>query len=334
MVNRSVVSRSHQLSRRLKWSACLGLAVLPLFGCATVNLKKVAIVSMDVSLPTATGIAPGEKQALAVAMNAANGKVFSTKANTGDGRISWNDLNVAATVVNAGKKGKVSLPADPRVSDGKLPHIAITAPSHPDLRADLDLPIRYDRKFNASFSGPSGPSGSDGMNGSDGISGSMGSLDPNNPSPGGNGSDGTNGSPGSNGWPGGDGPSVQVRVALRSGSHPLLQVSASAQGRMTFFLIDPQGGSLTVASNGGPGGSGGHGGRGGRGGSGGIGTPSGMNGSDGLNGPDGMDGPSGRGGKITVIYDPEAQPFLGAIHLSDTGGPRPVFLEQPVAALW
>jgi len=308
--------------------------MLPLSGCATVNLKKVAITSMSVSLPKASGIAPGEKQSLAVSMTEPNGKVLSTQANTGDGRISWNDLNVAATVVKAGKKGKVSLPADPRVSDGKLPHIAVTAASHPDLHAQLDIPIRYDRKFNASFSGPSGQNGSDGMNGSDGISGSMGSMDPNNPSPGGNGSNGTSGTPGSNGWPGGDGPAVQVRVALKSGSHPLLQVSASAQGRVTFFLVDPQGGSLTVASEGGPGGSGGRGGRGGRGGSGGIGTPNGMNGSDGFNGSDGMDGPSGRGGSITVVYDPQTQPFLGAIDLSNTGGPRPVFIEQPVAALW
>lgn len=39
---------------------------------------------------------------------------------------------------------------------------------------------------------------------------------------------------------------MQVRVAFRAGSHPLLQVEVSAAGREKFYLVDPQGGSLTV----------------------------------------------------------------------------------------
>jgi len=168
----------------------------------------------------------------------------------------------------------------------------------------------------------------------DGASGSMGSMDPNNPQPGGNGGDGTDGSNGQDGGPGGDAPPVQVRVALRSGSHSLLQVSVSAQGHEKFYLVDPQGGSLTVKADGGPGGSGGRGGRGGRGGSGGMGTPSGSSGRNGSDGRNGWDGPRGKGGSITVTYDPQMKPFLGVIHLSNTNGPRPVFKEEPVAALW
>ena len=37
----------------------------------------------------------------------------------------------------------------------------------------------------------------------------------------------------------------------------MLQVGVSGQGRESFFLIDPQGGSLTVLDEGGSGGSGG-----------------------------------------------------------------------------
>jgi hypothetical protein len=35
-----------------------------------------------------------------------------------------------------------------------------------------------------------------------------------------------------------------------------------------------------------------------------------------------------------VIYDPQAKPFLAAIHLSNKGGPPPVFKDEPVAPLW
>jgi hypothetical protein len=51
-----------------------------------------------------------------------------------------------------------------------------------------------------------------------------------------------------------------------------------------------------------------------------------------------MDGPAGMGhrevGSITVTYDPAVAPYLGVIHLSNRGGPAPVFNEEPVAPLW
>ena len=131
-------------------------------------------------------------------------------------------------------------------------------PSHPGLRTDLDIPIRYNHNFIMDVSGSSGSSGSDGLNG---TSGSMGSTDPNNPSRGGDGSNGQDGGAG------GDAPPVQVRLTLKSGSQALLEVSVSAVGQPKLYLVDPLGGSLTVKADGGPGGSGGRGGRGGRGGS-------------------------------------------------------------------
>jgi hypothetical protein len=161
----------------------------------------------------------------------------------------------------------------------------------------------------------------DGASGMDGTSGSSGSTDLNNPSPGGNGSDGSNGGDGSSGGSGGDAAPVTVRVALEPGNQRLLQVSVSAWGKETFYLIDPHGGSLTVRADGGEGGAGGKGGRGGRGGSGGIGSPNGSSGHDGSNGHDGSSGSPGRGGLITVIYDPQVKPFLSTIRLYNAQRP-------------
>src|SRR5205814_2658067 len=64
------------------------------------------------------------------------------------------------------------------------------------------------------------------------------------------------------------------------------------------------------------------GGRGGRGGSGGIGTPSGRDGSNGLDGRNGWDGAQGKGGLITVTYDPQVRPFLGASTCPAATDPR------------
>jgi hypothetical protein len=324
------------------WVACLGVAsLLALSGCAAMQVKmgmkiylaKTPVASIEASQPQGAGIAPGQKSPLAVALTQPDGKVLQTEG-AGHGTVLWQDLSVTATVVSVNKKGVVTLPEDPRESDGKLPHVVITVPSHPELRAELDIPLRYDRAYSLNFSGSRGSDGLNGSDGTSGMSGSTGSMDPNHPSAGGNGTDGGNGSDGQDGGRGGEAPPVQILVRLRPGSHPLLEASVSAKGDTDFFLVDPEGGSLTVSADGGSGGTGGKGGRGGRGGSGGIGTPNGSSGRDGLDGHNGMDGSRGSGGSITVTYDPQARPYLDAIHLSNWGGPRPLFQEEPVAPLW
>jgi hypothetical protein len=323
-------------------SVCLVVAsLLALNGCTAVKVKlgmriylaKTAVASMQASLPKGPAIAPGEKLRLVVQFTQPDGKVLVTEG-LGKGKVLWSDITVTPTVVTADQKGNVSLAHDPRVSDGKIGHVTITVPSHPDLHADLDIPVTYDYSFVSNFSGSKGSDGFNGSDGQNGTSGTMGSTDPNNPSPGGNGSNGTDGSNGQDGGSGGDAPPVQIRVTLRSGAHPLLQASVSALGKQRLYLVDPQGGALTVMANGGAGGSGGRGGRGGQGGSGGIGTPNGSSGSNGADGRNGFDGSPGRGGSINVTYDPQAKPFLTAIHLSNQGGPAPVFYEAPVPPLW
>ena len=332
-----------QISRwmRISWLACLAASMLALSGCTAmqvrlgwkVYLEKTPIASIQAALPKNPGIAPGEKSPLVVTVTEPDGKVLLTEGK-GQGKVMWKELKVAASVVAVNQKGVLSLPRDPRVSDGKVGHISVTVPSHPDLHADLDVPLRYNIAFSSNFSGSNGSSGFNGIDGISGISGSMGSIDPNNPSAGGNGTDGSDGSNGQDGGSGGDALPVQIRVAYRPGSHPLLQVSVAAAGKQRFFLVDPQGGTLTVRADGGAGGSGGRGGDGGRGGSGGIGSPNGQSGRDGASGRNGSDGPPGRGGSITLTYDPQVKPFLPVIHLSNVGGPSPIFREAQVAPLW
>src|SRR6202047_2057736 len=328
-------------SMRTNWAPCLCIgSLLALSGCTPIKVRlgmkvyldQTPVTSIAASLPNGSGIAPGEKSPLVVVVTEPDGKVLQTEG-AGHGKVLWKDLTVTPSVVTANQKGIVSLPHDPRKSEGKLGHVTITVPSHPDLRAELDIPVRYNYAFTSNFSGSSGSSGMNGSDGMAGSSGSMGSIDPNNPSAGGNGGNGTNGGDGGDGGNGGNAPPVQILVTLRPGIHPLLQMSVSAAGKRRLYLVDPSGGALTVKADGGPGGSGGRGGRGGAGGSGGIGIPNGSSGMAGSDGRNGFDGSPGRGGSITVTYDPPGKPYLAALHLSNRGGPAPVFKEEPVAPL-
>jgi hypothetical protein len=329
--------------RGFKAAAGAGLAsLLSLGGCSNIQVKlgmRVALANLPVTTMEASqyrnpGIGPGEKKSLVVTFTQPDGTVLVTEGKA-KGKVLWKDLAVTATVVSVDKKGVLTLPRDPRLSDGKTGHVAITVPSHPGLSAALDIPLRYNYAFASNYSGSDGSKGLDGIAGNGGSDGSIGSMDPDNPSPGGNGSNGSNGSDGSNGGDGSDGPAVQVQVALRPGAHPLLQVGVTSAGhKERFYLVDPQGGSLTVTSAGGSGGRGGSGGSGGRGGSGGLGTPSGSSGNDGSAGSDGRSGSDGRGGSVGVTYDPQVHPYLAAIRPVNPGGPMPVFTEAPVPALW
>jgi hypothetical protein len=85
-------------------------------------------------------------------------------------------------------------------------------------------------------------------------SGTDGSNDPTNPSAGGRGGDGNNGEDGHDADPGQPGATVHVWMTLKSVDHPLLQVRAASKTRTQFFLIDPNGGTLTVNAGGGSGG--------------------------------------------------------------------------------
>jgi hypothetical protein len=303
-----------------------------------VPLATLPVTSMEASLPKEPAIAPGQKSPLVVRFSTPDGKTWQTEGQ-GGGKILWSDLTVTPTIVTVNNKGVLSLARDPRLSDGKTGHVVITAPSHPELRAELDVPLRYNIAYRANFSGASGASGFDGTAGLDGSSGSDGTVDPNDPtagpSAGGNGTDGGNGGDGTNGGDGGDAPNVQVWLAPHPGPQTLIEAKVLAdKGRPRYYLIDPNGGSLTVTADGGEGGKGGKGGRGGRGGSGGSGMPPGISGNDGRDGMDGRDGSDGRGGQITVTCDPAVQTWLRIVKLSASNGPKTILQTAPVAPLW
>jgi hypothetical protein len=139
------------------------LFLFALTGCTSVQVKfgwkvyldRTPVTSMDAKLEKGPSIGPGQKAGIVGTLTRPNGKTLATKGPDG-GKVMWKELQLTASVVTLNKKGVVSLPKDPRISDGKVGHVTITVPSHPDLRADLDIPFRYDITYFADFSGSSG----------------------------------------------------------------------------------------------------------------------------------------------------------------------------------
>lgn len=315
--------------------ASLGCAKIQTWMGLRIPLEKVPVVSLQTTLAEGNGMAPGDKGHLVVTVQASDARMLVTEG-VGGGKVMWSDLRLEATVATVSEKGVVELAEDPRTSDGKDIHITVTVPSHPEVRTELEIPLRYDRAFTCKYLGRVGTSGMDGIGGIDGMLGSIGSSDLSNPQSGGNGGDGTEGGDGQDGAPGGDGPAVHLWITSRPGDPTLLQVKVQGDRAPEYFLVDPGGGSITLTSSGGRGGAGGRGGRGGQGGMGGTGWPPGNSGLSGRNGRDGMDGFAGHEGPITVTYDPSVEPWLAVIRCSggEARRPVPVFVKDPVAPLW
>lgn len=316
-----------------------------------VRLDTVPVTSLSASMvsrrDSSLGVAalgPGQSARLVVVAGTAAGKQYAT-VGAGKGKVAFDNYTIVATTVQVSRRGTVSLSPDPRVSDGKVGHLRISPAAHPEVVTEMNVPVRYDIPYVADFSGASGSdgfSGTDGLDGLDGQDGTPATPDPTtgapgNPGPGGDGSPGGNGGDGQDGGDGTPGQNVHVWVRLEPGPKPLLQIEAKGSDRELFYLVDPNGGSLKILSDGGSGGRGGHGGRGGRGGRGGSGFPSGSSGLDGLPGSNGHDGSDGSGGVITLSVDPAAQPFLSCISWSNRGrggSAKTTTTVEPVAALW
>jgi hypothetical protein len=302
------------------------------------RLDDVPVTGLAATLIPGPALAPGESARLVLTASTADGKKLVTEG-PGHGTVVYESFVFTATVAQVDKQGVVSLSADPRLSDGKTPKVHIGVIGHPDVVADIEVPVHYNVAYTADYSGRAGSSGFNGLDGSTGMSGSTGSMDPDHPSPGGNGSAGGDGGNGQDGGAGEDGKAVQVWMTRKPEPYLLLQVRVVSEGHEQYFLLDPAGGTLAVRADGGRGGSGGRGGHGGAGGAGGIGTPNGMSGSSGQDGRNGNDGPPGAAGSIVVSVDPQAQPFLDRLRLSNTNGngapgPAPQIRVVPVAPLW
>jgi hypothetical protein len=322
------------------------LAVLSLESCGSVGvalgtrtrLEQLPITSVSASLYPQPASSPGKSGRLIIVASAADGRKW-TSVGPGHGTVLFDSFRLDATVVEVTSGGVVSMPSDPRVSDGKTARVRITVVGHPDVTTEVEIPLRYDVAFAAHFSGASGLDGLNGTDGMPGFDGSSGSIDPTSPSEGGRGSDGSNGTDGANGGDGEPGQSVQLWITLAPGAQTLIQARAASANREQFFLIDPNGGSLSVDANGGSGGRGGMGGKGGRGGAGGGGFPRGASGNSGVDGHNGFPGSDGAPGKILVCVDPSAQQYLDRFHFSNRSGggvpgPAPEVRVEAVAALW
>jgi hypothetical protein len=340
--------------------AMLALVLLSTTGCSAIAVAlglRVRLDSVPVTVVSASlvdkrsgfvvsALGPGQSARLVVVASTQDGKQFPT-VGAGHGKVAFDNYTIEATTVQVSKGGTISLSSDPRVSDGKMGHLRITPIAHPEVVAELDIPVRYDIAFTANFSGGDGANGFDGTPGSDGSSGTdgtPGTVDPTTGAigtqgPGGRGSDGGNGGDGSNGQDGAPAGAVYVWIRLEPGTKPLLQIKVTSGARQSLYVVDCNGGSLRVTANGGAGGRAGEGGRGGRGGSGGSGFPSGFSGLDGRPGWDAHPGAGGAAGTITESVDPAAQPFMNCISLSNHSGagapgPAPKITVEPVPALW
>jgi hypothetical protein len=322
----------------------LGIAALS--GCSAIEvglglrmrLDKVPVTAVSATLSPDPGLSPGKSGRLIITATTSDAKQFVT-VGAGHGNVLFDSFTFTATTVTVSKKGVVALPADPRVSEGTVPHVLISVVGHPEVTTDLSIPVRYDVAFVANFAGKQGFAGISGTDGLAGGSGMDGSSDPSNPSAGGRGGDGGNGGDGRDGDPGQPGEAVHVWMTLQGGDHPLLQVRAASKTHTQLFLIDPNGGSLTVNASGGAGGAGGAGGRGGQGGSGGNGFPPGFSGQNGLDGSNGHPGADGAAGTILVSVDAQAQPYLNKLQLINksgggAAGPKPEIRVETVAPLW
>lgn len=306
-------------------------------GCGTFEKRTpvadIPLKTIQVELKENTALAPGESDHLIVRFTDSSGNIWSTDGPR-KSSIAWKDLALATTIVEANNSGKIKLPSDPRLSNGATGKVVVTVPAHPELHAEISIPTEYNRPYRALFSGSSGSNGLDGSNGSSGSDGTPGSIDPLHPSAGGNGTNGGNGGDGDNGHDGSNGPDLIVKATVMPDSRKLIQVSVAIGRELHYYLIDPDGGSIEIASRGGSGGRGGRGGSGGRGGHGGSGSPSGTDGISGSNGSDGRAGFDGRDGKISIFYDPSVAPYLSIFKVPKNGPSVPKFIEQPVSPLW
>jgi hypothetical protein len=322
-------------------------AVVLLSGCDSMGvalhmrtrLDKLPVTAVSAKLSPQESLTPGKSGRLVLVASGADGKTWTT-VGTNHGDVLFDSYKLEATVAKVNANGVVSLPADPRLSNGKAVSVHITVVGHPDVQTDLSIPVKYNAPFTAHFPGASGNEGMSGIDGMSGMDGSPGSVAPTNPQAGGNGGNGQDGSPGGNGTDGWPGQTVRVSVTLQPGPTPLIQVRAKGDRDEQYFLIDPEGGSLTLDAYGGSGGRAGKGGKGGHGGSGGIGSPNGISGNPGLDGSDGHAGSDGKPGKIIVTIDPAAAAFRDRLRFATQRGTAPAagagaeFHTESVPPLW
>ncbi|MGZ3459939.1 MAG: hypothetical protein ACXU86_15710, partial [Archangium sp.] len=314
--------------------AVLPLALLWLApGCETFqtalgmkqDLRGKPIQHLEAEVRGGSALCPGAHKPLVVTAILDDGTRLVSEG-AGGGKLLWDSFRLQPVgALTVSPQGELFLDKDPqRHTAGPL---AVRVEALGASRAtvvEVPLSARYDCAFVADFSGKPGHPGANGQNGSLGLDGhdipdaSMSSA--RRGISGGYGGPGANGSVGETGQ-GGD--NVEVEVSLAgSAEHPLLQVLTRgvSSGRSERFLVEPQGGSLTIRTHGGTGGAGGRGGIGGSGGQGGDGLPPGNGGNGGAGGSGGNGGDGGPGGHILVRLTPEARAYQQVLRFENRGG--------------
>ncbi len=321
------------LPRALRATLPLALLLLLAPGCETfqsafggkLDLKGKPVQRLEAEVRGGSTLCPGAATPLVVTAILDDGTRLVSKG-AGGGKLAWDSFQFQTTgAVTVSREGQLTLDPDPQRLTAEPLGVRIAALAPSGAAVEVPLSARYDCAFTADFSGRPGRDGDDGGSGVSGAHGEDArareqALVPRRNGQGGAGVPGSNGGTGE---PGQSADNVEVEVSLAgSAERPLLQVLARGEsgGRLHRFLVDPQGGTLTIRANGGKGGNGGRGGRGGDGGRGGnnIYTSTGGDGGNGGFGGDGGNG--GNGGRIRVHLTPEASRYQHLLRFENRGG--------------
>src|ERR1700733_13653615 len=100
------------------------LALDALIGCSSIEvglglrmrLDKVPVTAVSATLSPEPGLSPGKSGRLIITATTSDAKQFVT-VGAGHGNVLFDSFTFAATTVTVNKKGVVSLPADPRLSE-------------------------------------------------------------------------------------------------------------------------------------------------------------------------------------------------------------------------
>ena len=114
------------------------LIVAALVGCGSIEvalglrtrLDKVPVTDLSASLSPTPGLSPGKSGRLVITATTSDGQRLVT-VGPGHGTVLFDSFTLSASLATVNKRGVVSLPSDPRVSDSAMPHVRIVVIGHP-----------------------------------------------------------------------------------------------------------------------------------------------------------------------------------------------------------
>jgi hypothetical protein len=301
------------------------------FGGKESSLQDKKITSIALSAGEKPVLAPGGEISIGMTATLEDGKEMKTQGLL-EGKVKWGNYIVTVTG-GTFYEGTIRINSDPRKIQGYKVSVKCALFKDSTQFKTMDWTLDFVANYTANFDGAAGENGKWADKGATGRAGSNDSQ-----GRGGDGEKGGRGQDGEHGGNGRNGQSVDVYVTAfkTENGTTLLKVYCKSKSldQEDFFIVNPNGGTVTISARGGQGGQGGHGGDGGGGGSGGNGHERGGNtsegsygvggtggdGGDGGNGGNGGDG--GDGGNITIYLDPSAAAYAGIFKYDTSGGER------------